>query len=76
MPRGFFSYAKNSRIFVPDVQVTEKVQGHVYAALRGYCASLAVLDASGTCVGWIDTRVLGYERASDWLRAQSDKRGD
>lgn len=65
--RGDWAYrGDGSRIFVPDVKIVEDRDEYAYEPLRGYSASLAVVD-DGRCIGWIDTRTLGYEDAKSWM---------
>jgi hypothetical protein len=54
-------------MLVPDVQITEDKAEYVYRPQRGYSGSLAVFDIDDHCIGWIDTRVLGYENAKAWM---------
>lgn len=64
-----FSYTVNNAIRIPENQVKEDKPEYVYVPLRGYSASLAVFDISDACIGWIDTRTLGYESAAEWIKA-------
>jgi len=60
------SYTATGSVYVPEKKIETIDSKHRYEALRGYSASLAVFDGA-RCVGWIDTRALGYETAKDWL---------
>jgi hypothetical protein len=61
------SYTQNHSIFMPEVKIETHDASYVYVPLRGYCSLLAVFDIQDNCIGWIDTRTLGYETAKDWI---------
>lgn len=61
---------------LPDQKITIVDPTHVYEPMRGTSASLAVFTDSSleTCIGWIDTRTLGFDTAKDWIAAQPEER--
>ena len=65
--KGEFGWTKEGRVFVPDVRIKVDKPEYVYHPLRGYSGSLAVFDIDDRCIGWIDTRTLGYENAKAWM---------
>lgn len=54
-------------VFIPDVEIEEDDGSYTFSAVRGYSASLAVFGIDDQCVGWIDTRTLGFETARTYL---------
>jgi hypothetical protein len=66
--RGDWAYTANGQIFVPDFEILEDDPSYIYVPLRGYSASLAVFDIKDKCIGWVNSRTLGYESAKDWMR--------
>jgi len=65
------AYTETHAINIPEVEIREDKPYYSYSAIRGYGYHLAVhMMLSKTCVGWIDTRVLGYNDAADWLQDQ------
>lgn len=65
--KGDFAWTANRQIFIPENKVEQVDPTHTYEALRGYSTHLAVMDSSGKCIGYIDTRTLGYDNAKEWL---------
>lgn len=61
------AYTANKRIELPDIQITRDKFEYNYVPLRGYSACLAVFDIDDKCIGWIDTRTLGYENVKEWM---------
>jgi hypothetical protein len=59
-------YTTNRSVQMPANRIDVPDPAYVYVPLRGYSASLAVFQ-NGRCVGWIDTRKLGYENAKAWV---------
>lgn len=61
---------------MPDRKIEAPDPTHTYEPVRGTSAWLAVFadPDMATCLGWIDTRALGFESAKDWMQAQSAER--
>jgi hypothetical protein len=62
-------YTQHGEVLMPDHKVVEDKSEYNYEPLRGYSACLAVFDIDDNCIGWIDTRTLGYESAKEWCKA-------
>lgn len=62
------AYTAHQTVNLP-VEVTQDRPEYVYVPLRGYCAILAVFDLNDRCIGWINTRTLGYNTAQEWIQA-------
>ena len=60
-------YLEHGKVLMPSKKITVVDPDHRYEAARGYSASLVVFDKSGKCIGWIDTRTLGFETAKEWM---------
>jgi len=69
MPAATIAHLADRSIMLPETKVTHADPSHVYEPMRGFGAHLAVFDADGRPIGYIDTRTLGYETARDWLAA-------
>lgn len=72
----YTEYTGDMAVFVPDVKIESDRPEYVYAAQRGYSGSLAVFDLDDRCIGWIDTRTLGYPDARAWMAARDACRND
>lgn len=83
MAGSTIALTQNRRIFVPDVKVDLPRPEYIYVPLRGYASHLAVMlpmicckceDKKGAyCIGYIDTRALGYENAKLWIKGTNWK---
>jgi len=67
--KGEWEYTQNRHVFVPDRKITKPSHVFNYVPVRGYSAHLLVFDIHDRCIGWIDTRTLGYENAKEWIKA-------
>ncbi len=54
-------------LLVPDRRVQEIDPTHSYRATNGFGYTLAVMDARGICIGWIETAELGFDSVKEWL---------
>jgi hypothetical protein len=68
-PESILSKAPWGNVWVPENKIEEVKPEHSYHPVSGFSASLIVLDENDVCIGWIDTRVLGYEAAREWMKA-------
>ena len=66
-------YTATGSLWMPENKITEVVPGHTYEPLRGYGSVMAVLDADGTCIGWILSETLGYPTVKDWMQATNNQ---
>lgn len=69
--RTYTEYTGDAPVFVPDVEIKQDDPSYVYAAQRGYSGTLAVFNLEDECIGWIDTRTLGFETARAWMDART-----
>jgi hypothetical protein len=53
MAKGTWAYTEHDRIFIPEKEFKELPDGYTTTWTRGYAHTQAVLDETGTCVGWI-----------------------
>jgi len=67
--KGEWEYTQNRDVFVPDRKITKPSPVFIYVPVRGYSSHLIVFDIHDRCIGWIDTRTLGYENAKEWIKA-------
>lgn len=63
------AWGNRGKVIVPDVQIMADNPEYVYHPARGYSASLLVFDIDNRCIGWIDTRVFGFDKVKDWMEA-------
>lgn len=71
--KGEWAYTRNGNLFVPDMEIKADHHTYNYEPLRGYSASVAVLDIEDRCIGWIDIRNLGFENVRTWMMARKMK---
>ena len=64
---ALFAYTQNSTILVPDNRIKEITSDHILLPLRGYGYTLACLDKSKVCVGFVVVDDLGYKTVKDWI---------
>lgn len=69
--KGEWAWLEHGQVFIPENKVTPSPE-YRYEALRGYMGHLAAFRGT-VCIGYIDTRSLGFETAKDWLKSQGGK---
>lgn len=66
-------YSQSGRSYVcPDKELKSDKSGYVYMPTRGFPGSLTVFNEKGRCVGWMDTRTLGYKDVKAWMKDNPD----
>lgn len=62
-------FTASGPICLPDNQLHFYRSEYRYEAVRGFCSFLATFDGN-ECIGWTDTRALGFEFANQWSMHQ------
>ena len=63
---------KGASYVCPDKEIKKPNSSYVYVPTRGFSGSLTVFNKSNRCVGWIDTRSLGFPNAKAWMAAHPE----
>jgi hypothetical protein len=74
--RGFTVYTeKGLSYYCPDRELKRVPAGALLVPTRGFSANLSVFTKSHRCIGWIDTRSLGYENVKAWMKDHPEWKG-
>jgi len=73
--RGTWVHTLHGQYYMPEREIKKEHDTYVYVPMRGYMSQLAVFDKFDHVIGWINTRVLGYGSAKEWMTGVKWKDG-
>lgn len=63
------AYTANQRIEIPDIEIDTDDPAYVYVPLRGHGYVLAVFNQADKCIGFIQSKTLGFASVKAWIVA-------